>query len=339
MEKRTIHMKTNLPLLFLTFSLLAAVCGGFAGRASTFPAAVPSSSLHATETNTPIHAFTQTLIPSPTGTDTAAPTFTRTFTPSSVPTATWVSQGPNAVEVPILLYHRIEAARKESRYSIAPEKFEEQMRLLHNWEYRTITVEMLVQAITEGASLPPRPILITFDDGHLDNYTTAWPIMEKYGFTGVLYVVSSYIGADGYMTADQIVELYQAGWEVGSHSIHHLDLTSLEPERQRYEIVESRSLLQDKLGLPVTTFAYPFGEYNRAVADYVEYAGYIAGMGATGFAAYQDRSNLFFLQRCEIEGWEDARTFIRFLPWHGDPAFLPTDTPTPSPIPSRTPKP
>jgi peptidoglycan/xylan/chitin deacetylase (PgdA/CDA1 family) len=98
----------------------------------------------------------------------------------------------------------------------------------------------LIKAITEGADLPPRPLLITFDDGHLNNYTTAFPIMQKYGFTGVLYIVANYMGADQYMNADQIKEMAIAGWEVGSHSISHSDLTSLEPYRQRYEVVESR---------------------------------------------------------------------------------------------------
>ena len=65
----------------------------------------------------------------------------------------------------------------------------------------TITTELLIKAVNEGADLPPRPILITFDDGHLNNYTTAFPIMKKYGFTGVLYIVANYMGADQYMNA------------------------------------------------------------------------------------------------------------------------------------------
>jgi hypothetical protein len=73
--------------------------------------------------------------------------------------------------------------------------------------------------------------------------------------------------------------------------------------------------------------------------DYVKFAGYIAGMGATGFTANQGLSNLYILQRMEIKGSEDAKTFIRFLPWQGDPAFIPTDTPTPTPKPTRTPIP
>jgi len=309
-------------LLTLGVSLLLTGCGGMA-----FAAPEPI----ATDTATP-------LPPTETATVTQTPTITPTFTPSSVPTPTWVTQGPDSVQVPILLYHHIAVSPVNSRYYVTPEKFEEQIKLLHDWEYTTITIEMLVKAITEGVSLPPRPIIITFDDGNIDNYTTAFPIMQKYGFTGVLYIVSNRLQAEGYMNVEQIREMAAAGWEVGNHSVSHPDLNGgLPPEVLRHEIVQSRQDLEAALGLPVLTFAYPFGEVGSAAVDYVKFAGYIAGVGATGFTADQGLSNLFILQRIEIKGNEDAKTFIRFLPWHGDPSFIPTDTLTPTSTPSRTP--
>ena len=105
------------------------------------------------------------------------------------------------------------------------------------------------------------------------------------------------------------------------------------------EIVDSRKRLAALLGVPILTFAYPFGDVSGAAVDYVHFAGYIAAMDAKGFTADQGLGNLFALQREEIAGKEDAKTFIRFLPWHGDPSFLPTDTPTPTPRPTRTPVP
>jgi peptidoglycan/xylan/chitin deacetylase (PgdA/CDA1 family) len=162
--------------------------------------------------------------------------------------------------------------------------------------------------------------------------------MQKYGFTGVLYIVANYMGADQYMNADQIKEMANAGWEVGSHSISHSDLTSLEPYRQRYEVVESRTLLEEALGVPVLTIAYPFGVSDSSVIDYAHFAGYIGGM-SLGFTYDQGVSNLYTLQRRDIKGTYDVKQFAAFLPWQGDPIFLPTDTPTPSLTPSRTPIP
>jgi peptidoglycan/xylan/chitin deacetylase (PgdA/CDA1 family) len=276
--------------------------------------------------------------PTETATLTSTSTITPTFTASPIPTATWVHQGPDSVLVPIILYHRIDISPINSQYYVPPQKFEEEMKLLHDWGYTTITTELLIKAITEGADLPPRPLIITFDDGHLNNYTTAFPIMQKYGFTGILYLVANYLGADQYMNAEQIKEMAAAGWEVGSHSISHLDLTTLDPERQRHEIVDSREILEAKLGIPVLTFSYPFGMSNPGIIDYTHFAGYIAGM-SLGFTHDQGTSNLYTLQRRDIKGTYDVKQFAAFLPWQGDPIFLPTDTPTPTAIPSRTPIP
>lgn len=281
---------------------------------------------------------TTPLPPTSTATVTQTSTITPTFTASPIPTATWVHQGPETVQVPIILYHRIDTSPINSQYYVPPEKFDEEMKLLHDWGYTTITTELLIKAINEGADLPPRPLLITFDDGHLNNYTTAFPIMQKYGFTGVLYIVGNYMGAENYMNADQIKEMAAAGWEVGSHSMNHSDLTTLDPYRQRYEVVDSRTQLETTLGVPILTIAYPFGISNPGVIDYAHFAGYIGGM-SLGFTIDQGISNLYTLQRRDIKGTYDVKQFAAFLPWQGDPVFLPTDTPTPTARPSRTPIP
>jgi peptidoglycan/xylan/chitin deacetylase (PgdA/CDA1 family) len=288
---------------------------------------------------------TDTAVPQPpTETPALRPTATPTIIPSaSLPTMatpTWVAQGPGHIQVPILLYHWIETSPVDSRYYVPPYKFEAEIKLLHDWGYTSISTTMLVQAIMAGASLPPRPVIITFDDAHEDNYTNAFPIMKKYGFTGVLYLPYNYIGTNGYLTVDEVKTMTAAGWEVGSHTLSHpINFPTLDPASLRAEIVDSRKKLAALLGLPILTFAYPFGDGTNAAVDYVHFAGYIAGMGATGFTADQGPGNLFVLQRCEIEGWEDAKTMIRFLPWHGDPSFLPADTPTATTRPTRTPIP
>ncbi|HEY2981399.1 MAG TPA: hypothetical protein VGJ22_09485, partial [Anaerolineales bacterium] len=124
---------------------------------------------------TAMPAVTPTLtaspLPPPTGTATVTltPSITPTYTASALPTATWVTQGPDHVIVPILLYHHIDISPINSRYYVTPFNFEGQMKLLHDWGYETISISDLVRAITEGASLPPRPIILSFDDGHVDN--------------------------------------------------------------------------------------------------------------------------------------------------------------------------
>ncbi len=271
---------------------------------------------------------------------TASPTVTPTDAPSATPTPTWVAQGPGAVEVPILMYHHVEDNPIDSLFRVKASTFENELRLLHDWGYTTISTSQLVQAIKQGVSLPPHPVIITFDDANEDNYTTAFPIMQKYGFTGVLYVPVDYIGLPDYLTVAQIEEMSAAGWEVGSHTLSHpIDFLTMSNASLRAEIVDSRARLEDLLGVPILTFAYPFGDVSPAAVDYVHFAGYMAAMGASGYSWGQGPGNLFVLQRCEIKSTDDAKTFTRFLPWLGDPSFLPTDTPTPTPTPSRTPVP
>lgn len=294
--------------------------------------------------STPVRLSTRipTHLP-PNVTATAQPTFTPTeaFTPSPtpVPTEAWVMQGPGDVTVPILLYHRIDVSPINSRYYVPPDKFEAQMKLLHDWGYTSITTTMLIEAIKEGAELPPRPFLLTLDDGNLDNYTNAFPIMQKYGFSGVLYLVGNYIGTDGYMNVEQVLEMYNAGWEVGSHSLNHYDLTKIGADTARAEVIKSREVLEETLGVPVLTFAYPFGASDKTAMDYVKTAGYVGAMGASGYTPAQGTWNLYYLQRVEIKGSEDVRSWTRFLPWQGDPSYLPTDSSTSTPTPLRTPRP
>lgn len=279
---------------------------------------------------------TETTPPLPTPTKTATATQTPTITPT--PTTTRVNQGPDAIVVPILLYHRIAVSPIGSQYYVSPDKFEDQMKLLQDWEYTVIPIELLVKAIKEGADLPPRPVIITFDDGDTSVYETAFPIMGKYGLTGAAYIVGNYMDTDGYMSADQIKELADAGWEIGSHGRSHRDLTKLEPVVQRIEIVNARKELQEATGSSIDTFAYPFGFMGETAGRYVHNAGYIAGMGL-GYTNDQGVSNLFWLQRRDVKGGYDIKRFTDFLPWHGDPAYIPTDTPTPTPTASRTPIP
>jgi len=288
-----------------------------------------SPTIAPTWTTSPLHpsiepaTFTQAFFP--TDTFTPPPTETLPLTLTSTPTLTpepqWSLQGPGEVNVPILLYHHIGISPSNSEYYISPVAFEQQMNLLHAWGYQTISVELMVKAINEGAELPTKPIILTFDDGSESVYTTALPIMQRYNFTGTAYLVYNYVGAVNFLNVKEVQALYAAGWEFGSHSISHMDLVTV-PGRQEKEIVESRQKLQDYLNVPFRTFAYPFGSYDADSLYYVHYAGYIAAMGL-GVDTHQGWNNLFYLYRRDIHASYDLTRFISFLPWQGDLNNLP----------------
>ncbi len=280
----------------------------------------PLPSLTEPATVQPTLTSTETITPQPS--ETPFPTFT--FTPTDTPVPQWAFQGPGELIVPILLYHHIGISPSDSPYYISTYDFEQQMYLLHQWGYQTIPVELLVRAITQGAELPPKPIILTFDDGSETVVTTALPIMQKYNFTGTAYIVYNYISIPNYMNADQVRELYVKGWEIGSHSTSHVSLIE-RTDRQRDEIIESRRKLEQRLGIPILTFAYPFGAYNEDSVYYARLGGYIAAMGL-GDSTLQETKNLYYLYRRDINGSSDLQSFAASLPWREDLNNLPIVT-------------
>jgi peptidoglycan/xylan/chitin deacetylase (PgdA/CDA1 family) len=237
-----------------------------------------------------------------------SPTPVLTFTPSP-----WPVQGPGAVVCPILLYHRIATPPFPNDYYVTPDAFREQMQALRDWGYTAIPISLLVRAITQGAPLPERPVVITFDDGDISVYTTAFPIMREFGFVGVNYLVGNRLQVEGYMNVAQLQELSAAGWEVGSHSMTHADLrTSHDLD---WEIRQSRLELEAALGVPVATFAYPYGlgNDNESIVEQVR-ANYVAAVGLGPYLE-QNFSRLYYLARRPVlYGW-DLERFASFLPW------------------------
>ena len=282
---------------------------------------LPSFTASPAATVTPIFfpTHTPTLVP----TETALPTFT--FTPTLTPEPQWAFQGPGEIVVPILLYHHIGYSfNEDSVYYVAPEVFDQQLNLLYQWGYQTISVELLARAITQGAELPPKPVILTFDDGSESIYATALPIMQRYGFTGTVYIVYHYVGIKNYMETEQIRALYAAGWEIGSHSLTHRDLTT-RPDRQMDEIVGSRRQLESRLGVPILSFAYPFGAYDESSLGYVRFSGYMAAVGL-GNESLQGNKNLFYLYRQAVNGTYDLQEFASRLPWREEIYNLPAVT-------------
>jgi len=248
-------------------------------------------------------------------TATASPTIppTETSTPTPVPTATWAVVGPGEVVAPILLYHHIDPEQTNPRYNVLPEVFAAQMQALDDWGYTTITAKQLIKAITKGEALPPRPIVITFDDGHYSVYEYAFPIMQEHGFFGVTYIVANRLKSYGFTGAPQLEEMISAGWEVGSHSYSHSDLT-LDHSIAFNEIFVSRDTLSQTLSKPVKTFAYPYGKIDSYVISRTMKWGYLGAMGL-GIGYTHNLNSIFYLQRIEVEGTYDMEKFASLLPW------------------------
>lgn len=271
-----------------------------AAKVKTMIATVKPSS-----TNTPSPSPSATLTP----TVTASPTVTMTST--LTPSPTWQSVFAGEVYAPILLYHRVMEGQENNRYAVSPAAFEEQMRYLAENGYTTITPSYLARVILGGGQLPARPVLITFDDGYVDTYTHAFPIMEKYGLKGALYVVTSTVGVGEFISVEQLRDLAAHGWEIGSHTVRHVDLVK-HPDQIEKELESSRETLQEWLGMPILTMAYPYGKANEYVQTKTRLAGFRAGLRIGIFNRHTPES-LFELSRREVRAEYTLEQFIELL--------------------------
>jgi peptidoglycan/xylan/chitin deacetylase (PgdA/CDA1 family) len=305
-------MKNPVKYFFATLILIGLVGCNLNTRRDPSSETAPSTSALPSITGQQAETIPSTLTATPTTPPTATPTLAP---PTVTPTPTWIFQPAGEVICPILLYHQIEDITPPSQYFMRPTDFKAQMEALHDWGYTPIPVSLLAEAINTGAKLPPRPIVITFDDGDENVYTNAFPVMRDLGFPGVLYIISSALGSKSHLTSNEVFEMVAAGWEVGSHSTTHLNLVN-DHGQVWAEASVSRQALKADLGLPINTFAYPYGAADTFVMQKVSQYGYLAAVGL-GLSSQQGPGNLFYLNRIEVKYGTTLADFAELLPWSG----------------------
>jgi peptidoglycan/xylan/chitin deacetylase (PgdA/CDA1 family) len=187
---------------------------------------------------------------------------------------------PNApahsVTVPVLTYHRVVSLPAVGQLDLIvdPSNFMAELRAIRAGGYHTITQQQLFDALYKGAKLPSKPVIISVDDGYVDDVRTILPDLKRLHMVGTFFVITGRTTEPGFVTAAQIRELDHAGMDVGDHTAHHVDLRAITPSELEMETAGSRKVLQRILGHPVYAFAYPFGAYNDAVIAAVKQAGF-----------------------------------------------------------------
>lgn len=209
-------------------------------------------------------------------------------TPSAQPSPTpepSPTHSGRQIRVPILLYHYIgenpdpkDVARDS--LSVAPSVFDEQMNYLQKNGYTPITLDTMMAGLYGQVSLPPKPVVITFDDGYIDLYLNAFPILQKYQFRAVAFIPTGLIGTSYYANWDQLLEMQNSGLlSFQAHGVTHTNLASLSADQLNHELSESKKVLESRFGLPVNFIAYPYGIYNQKVLTSAKEAGYVGGVG------------------------------------------------------------
>jgi len=170
-------------------------------------------------------------------------------------------------EVPVLCYHRITDGRKGD-YTVSPATFASHMKMLADSGYHSISPAQLYDYLVYNKALPEKTVMITFDDSRVEHSMIAAPVMEKYGFKGVFFIMTITYNKKNYMTKDQIAQLAKAGHTVGLHSWDHTMVTKYkEAADWQKEVVEPKKKLESIVGRAVEYWAYPNGVYDYKGAE------------------------------------------------------------------------
>lgn len=196
------------------------------------------------------------------------------------------------------MYHQVGDFRRPASHKACfcdTRRFRAQMRFLARMGYRVIGLDQALSGLFQGAALPRRPVVLTFDDGTRDFHEHALPILREHAYPATVFPVSGLLGRSAdfvtyrpvprLMSAETLRAVHDAGVQVGSHTVTHPRLTQLEPEAVGRELADSKAFLEDLLGAPVDHFCYPKGDYNERVRDQVRMAGYRSALTTVRGAA------------------------------------------------------
>ena len=227
----------------------------------------------------------------------------------------------------ILMYHMVKKHLPGARFNglrVSPERFECQLCWLRDHGWQSYTVSEMIDARNE---LPDKLVVLTFDDGFEDNYSTVFPMLKKYGFKATLYLVvdrhnrdwsvskkahhnNEELKNEPKLTDAQVVEMLDSGvFELGGHTLTHANLASLSNTDRQREIGQAKSELEDRFGVKVESFAYPFGIYSDGDPKLVAAAGYTSAVTTNdGIEAFAG-ADLFQLKRVKISGKDTMLAF------------------------------
>lgn len=209
--------------------------------------------------------------------------------------------GGSGVPIPILMYHALleledDATPVQLEWTTSPQSFAQQMDYLAQAGYTAIGFYDLLAYLERAEPLPPKPVIITFDDGHYTFRTEAWPVLKAHGFQATLFVVADYATYPGYLSWEQITELADEGVVIGSHGLDHTALTKMDADEVLRQVSDSKALIEEHVGQPVTLLSYPYGAYNDTVISILAQAGYRAACTINP-SFYQHRSDPYRLSR------------------------------------------
>lgn len=233
-----------------------------------------------------------------------------------------------ASSLPILTFHALDD--RDSVISFSPRLFQRSLAKLHEHGYRTMSLPQAVDGLRRGEPFPDCALVITFDDGYHSVYEQAFPVLQRYGMTATVFLT---VGTKGntepparlpsmegrpMLSWGEIREMHRWGIEMGSHTLTHPDLTRWPRDRMETEVRDSKVIIQEALGAPVSSFAYPYGFCDRPSRDCARQHYACATTGKLDFITAG--SDLYALERIDAYYLRSERLFDVMLtdlfPWY-----------------------
>ena len=211
-------------------------------------------------------------------------------------------------KIAILMYHNVEPDNFDDNkspvenkpYILKKSQFQEQIEYLSVEGYKTISLKEFVRWQSTRETIPEKSIIISFDDGHISNYTQSYPILKKYGFSATFFTIVGTIGQPNSLSWEHIKEMIKNGMEIGSHTLTHPCPALLTDEKFKFELTESKRILEENLEKRINFLSSPTGYYNSAIGRIAKEAGYKAVcIGKIGLNTVN--SDLFALKRIVIK--------------------------------------
>jgi peptidoglycan/xylan/chitin deacetylase (PgdA/CDA1 family) len=191
----------------------------------------------------------------------------------------------------ILNYHSV--GETSDDYQVSRTAFAQQLDWLGAQGFHAATLNQLVEH-----RLPPRPVILTFDDGKEDALRVVLPLLQARGLRGTFFIITSLVGKPGYLSWDGVRALAAAGMEIGSHTVDHARLADLPDDRVRAELIDSKRELEAQLHAPVEALAYPYNSVRARVVDAARAAGYRAAVAGAAHGS----ANVLALYRFPVNG-------------------------------------
>ncbi|MDU4752953.1 MAG: polysaccharide deacetylase family protein [Clostridium butyricum] len=222
-----------------------------------------------------------------------------------------VSLTSDNIGIPVLYYHSVDE-NAANEVTITPEKLKEQLDYINDNNYVTITMTELYDHIENNKPIPEKSIIITFDDGYMNNYTEAFPMLKELNMTATIFCVGNSLDGSYYLSEEAIKEMSDYGIDIESHTVNHVHLDTMSYDEQLLELKNSKNILEKITGKEVLSLAYPFGDYNDNTIKAAKDAGY--KMGFTTKLGLSDRTDdIYKLDRIYISSSYDMNTFKNLL--------------------------